>query len=61
MNAIVLPVVLPLLAAFLLQPLERLSGFLARLLGPLTLLVCVVVIWQVWSRENISGVKGRWY
>jgi formate hydrogenlyase subunit 3/multisubunit Na+/H+ antiporter MnhD subunit len=52
MSAIVLPVVLPLLAAFLLQPLERLSGFLARLLGPLTLLVCAGVIWQVWSQAG---------
>ena len=48
MNNLVLPVVLPLLAAFLMQPLARLSGILARLLGPLVLLVGLVLLLQLW-------------
>ncbi len=50
MNQIVLPVVLPLLAAFLLQPLDRLSGMLARLLGPLVLIGAAALIADVWSQ-----------
>ncbi len=48
MNSVVLPVVLPLLAAFLMQPLARLSALVARLLGPLTLLVGLVLLLQLW-------------
>lgn len=48
MNNVILPVVLPLLAAFLLQPLARLSGAVARLLGPLVLLVGLVLLLQLW-------------
>lgn len=40
MNGLALPVVLPLLAAFLLQPVNRLSGTLARWAGPAVLLLC---------------------
>jgi formate hydrogenlyase subunit 3/multisubunit Na+/H+ antiporter MnhD subunit len=43
-----LPIVLPLLAAFLLGPLTRVSAALGRLLGPLALLVCVWLIAQLW-------------
>lgn len=49
MNQIVLPVVLPLLAAFLMQPLARISGPLARLLGPLALLASAAVTAQIWA------------
>jgi Ni,Fe-hydrogenase III small subunit len=45
---VILPVVLPLLAAFLPQPLTRLSGLLARLLGPLVLLTGLVLLLQLW-------------
>lgn len=48
MKNVILPVVLPLLAAFLLQPLARLSGAVARLLGPLVLLVGLVLLLQLW-------------
>lgn len=47
MSLIVLPVALPLLAAFLLQPLERVVPWLARVLGPLTLVACIAVLGRV--------------
>jgi formate hydrogenlyase subunit 3/multisubunit Na+/H+ antiporter MnhD subunit len=40
MNALALPVVLPLLAAFLVRPAGLVSSGLARWLGPLVLLLC---------------------
>ena len=43
-----LPIVLPLLAAFLLAPLTRVSAALGRLLGPLALLVCIWLVAQLW-------------
>ena len=43
-----LPIVLPLLAAFLLQPLARVSEPLARILGPLVLVACGWLIYQLW-------------
>jgi formate hydrogenlyase subunit 3/multisubunit Na+/H+ antiporter MnhD subunit len=49
MSLVVLPVVLPLLAAFLLQPLESVSRRLARLLGPAVLVVCVAILARTWS------------
>ncbi|MEA3276248.1 MAG: proton-conducting transporter membrane subunit [Pseudomonadota bacterium] len=48
MSSVVLPVVLPLLAAFLLQPLDRVSESVARLLGPAVLVASAWVIFQVW-------------
>lgn len=48
MNQIVLPVVLPLLAAFLMQPLAQVSRLAARALGPLVLLLCAFVIARLW-------------
>jgi len=48
MNQIVLPVVLPLLAAFLMQPLARVSGLLARVLGPLVLGLCALILVRLW-------------
>ncbi|TCJ18925.1 NADH-quinone oxidoreductase subunit J [Parasulfuritortus cantonensis] len=47
MNALVLPVVLPLLTAFLLQPAGRLSAALARWAGPAVLLVCAGLLVQI--------------
>ncbi len=49
MGMIVLPIVLPLLAAFLVQPLDRVAGQLARLLGPAVLAVSAWIIWDIWS------------
>jgi formate hydrogenlyase subunit 3/multisubunit Na+/H+ antiporter MnhD subunit len=43
-----LPIVLPLLAAFLLQPLARVSGALARATGPAVLVACAWLIVQLW-------------
>jgi formate hydrogenlyase subunit 3/multisubunit Na+/H+ antiporter MnhD subunit len=40
MNALALPVVLPLLAAFLVRPAGLVSGRLASVFGPLVLLLC---------------------
>ena len=48
MSAVVLPVVLPLLAAFLMQPLARVSTPIARLLGPVTLLVGLAILVRAW-------------
>jgi formate hydrogenlyase subunit 3/multisubunit Na+/H+ antiporter MnhD subunit len=52
MSLIVLPLVLPLLGAFLLQPLERVSRLLARGLGPLLLVVSAWLIWGVWRAHG---------
>ncbi len=40
MNGLALPVVIPLAAAFLLQPVARLSGVLARWTGPAVMIFC---------------------
>lgn len=48
MSAVVLPVVLPLLAAFLLQPLGRVSGPLARWLGPAVLVAGAALLIGAW-------------
>lgn len=48
MSQLVLPVVLPLLAAFLLQPLARVSGLGARLLGPLVLILTAWITARLW-------------
>jgi len=48
MTAVVLPIVLPLLAAFLMQPLARVSGLAARLLGPVVLIASAWLLFQVW-------------
>jgi formate hydrogenlyase subunit 3/multisubunit Na+/H+ antiporter MnhD subunit len=48
MSSVVLAIVLPLLAAFLLQPLDRVAPSLARLLGPATLLVAAWVLAETW-------------
>lgn len=45
---LVLPVVLPLLAAFLMQPLARVAVPLARLLGPLVLLLSAAITLNLW-------------
>jgi formate hydrogenlyase subunit 3/multisubunit Na+/H+ antiporter MnhD subunit len=45
---VILPVVLPLLAAFLMQPAARVTAHAARLLGPLTLLASLVLLLQAW-------------
>lgn len=44
MNALALPVVLPLLAAFLVRPADLASARFARWIGPLVLLACVVML-----------------
>jgi formate hydrogenlyase subunit 3/multisubunit Na+/H+ antiporter MnhD subunit len=45
---VILPVVLPLLAAFLMQPLAQLSAGGARLAGPLVLLAGLGLLMQLW-------------
>jgi len=47
-NNVILPVILPLLAAFLMLPVARLSAVVARLLGPLVLLIGLVLLLQLW-------------
>lgn len=47
MNALALPVVLPLLAAFLLQPAGRVSAALARWAGPAVLLLCAGLLGRI--------------
>ena len=49
-NQIVLAVVLPLLAAFLMQPLASVSRPLAKFLGPLTLAVSALLLVAIWYR-----------
>lgn len=49
MGSVVLPVVLPLLAAFLLQPLQRVLGGLTRVVGPAVLAVCAYLLLDVWT------------
>lgn len=48
MNQLVLAVVLPLLAAFLMQPLAQVSGLLARWLGPLVLVASAWILAHLW-------------
>ncbi len=48
MNQLVLPVVLPLLAAFLMQPLSRVSARAAQALGPLVLVACALITARLW-------------
>jgi formate hydrogenlyase subunit 3/multisubunit Na+/H+ antiporter MnhD subunit len=48
----VLPIVLPLLAAFLLQPLARVSTILARVLGPAVLVAGGWVLFQIWTTHG---------
>lgn len=49
MNQIVLTVVLPLLAAFLLPVLGRISVTLARYLGPVVLMLGLLLTWDIWN------------
>jgi len=52
MSHIALVLALPLLAAFLLQPLQRVSDLAARYLGPLVLLVSAVILGMVWYQHG---------
>ena len=61
MNAIALPFALPLLAAFLLAPVARISDSLARALGPLALLATCVVLANLglrWDGQPVSVAIG---
>jgi formate hydrogenlyase subunit 3/multisubunit Na+/H+ antiporter MnhD subunit len=49
---LVLPVVLPLLAAFLMQPLARVSAPAARLLGPLVLILSAGITARIWLQSG---------
>lgn len=49
MSEIVLPVVLPLLGAFMMQPLARLSGAAARALGPIALVAAAWSLAGLWT------------
>jgi formate hydrogenlyase subunit 3/multisubunit Na+/H+ antiporter MnhD subunit len=48
-NPIILTVVLPLLTAFLLPSMSRLSATLARITGPAVLIVCAIITLLVWQ------------
>jgi formate hydrogenlyase subunit 3/multisubunit Na+/H+ antiporter MnhD subunit len=52
MNAIVLPIVLPLLAAFLVQPLDKAFSALSRALGPAVLATCAWIVFDVWTTQG---------
>ncbi|MEJ2580970.1 MAG: hypothetical protein P8127_04915 [Acidobacteriota bacterium] len=54
MSNVILPVVLPLLAAFLMQPLARLSAGVARLAGPLVLLAGLVLLSSLRSTSIVQ-------
>ena len=43
-----LPIVLPLLGAFLLQPIARVSAAVARVVGPAILIACLWVLTMIW-------------
>ena len=58
MNTVVLAVVLPLLAAFLLQPLDRLSASLARALGPLVMALSAWILIDLWGAHG-NVIKGN--
>lgn len=47
-----LAIVLPLLAAFLMQPLARVSSILARVLGPAVLVACGWVLFRLWTTHG---------
>lgn len=52
MNALVLPVVLPFLAAFLVRPAARVSPLLAAWFGPLVVLLCVGLLANITLAGN---------
>lgn len=54
MDSVVLGIVLPLLAAFLLQPLDRVSSSLARLLGPAVLIAAAWVLTETWMTRGAA-------
>jgi len=47
-----LPIVLPLLGAFLLQPIARVSAALARAVGPAILIACLWVLTETWLAQG---------
>ncbi len=53
---IMLTVALPLLAAFLLPVLDRVSATLARVTGPVLLVLGVVMVWQLWASAAPASV-----
>lgn len=57
MNLLVLAIVLPLLAAFVLQPMERASRLLSRVLGPVTLLVSVALVAWFWLERYTTPLE----
>ena len=57
MNQIVLSVVFPLFAAFLLQPLHRVSAAVAKAAGPLSLVASLTVLVYVWTLPGDAAVS----
>ena len=53
---IMLTVALPLLAAFILPVLERVSATLARVTGPALLVFGVFMVWQLWASASPASV-----
>jgi formate hydrogenlyase subunit 3/multisubunit Na+/H+ antiporter MnhD subunit len=52
MNALALPVALPLLAAFLMRPVGRVSATLANWFGPLVVLLCAILLGRIALHTN---------
>lgn len=59
MNALALPVVLPLLAAFLVRPVGLVSGRLASAFGPLVLLLCAGLLVNIVLMANGQPVSAN--
>ncbi len=53
MNLLALVVALPLLGAFLMPALGRVAPQVARLLGPFTLLCCLLLLFQIWHSGDM--------
>jgi len=57
MHNLVLLVALPLLAAFLISVIGRLSPLLSRATGPLVLLVCLALVLTHWGKVDEQAVS----
>jgi len=59
MNSLVLPVVLPLLAAFLVQPVRHVSSGLARWFGPAVLVLCAGLLTNIAMTSDANPVTAN--
>ncbi len=60
MNLLVLMIALPLLTAFLLSSINRLSTFAARVIGPLVLLATAAIGLSVWPQLSAAPQAIQW-